>query len=94
MKNSIPYDVTLKRIKEKLDLVEQWLKHESHERVLKYHNHAEALIELLEVYNCGQIGGYDYTDTINQQGDPKYFSSLKGRYEWLKLRKQFKEKSK
>lgn len=45
------------------------------ERACNYAKKAEILIEVLEVHNCGSVGGYD-------KGQPFSYDLL-GRYEWL-----------
>jgi hypothetical protein len=39
--------------------------------------HAEAQIEVLEIFNCGQVGGFD-------RGQEAKHRTLKGRLAWLK----------
>jgi hypothetical protein len=51
------------------------------ERVGKYIAKAEALIELLEIHDCGSVGGFD----VDAGGDPMHgLLYLEQRYESLK----------
>ena len=45
----------------------------------KYNHKAAALIELLEIHNCGSVGGFDVAQ--NSLGQNR---TLRQRYEWLK----------
>lgn len=71
-------NVILKRIKSCLDAENQWAKSRSYEIALKYNAKAEALIELLEIHDCGSTGGFDRDDP-----NCRRHSELKTRYEWL-----------
>jgi hypothetical protein len=53
----------------------QWLEYEGWARAIEYENQAIGLIELLEVHNCGSIGGFD-------KGQPSPYS-LEERWDWL-----------
>lgn len=82
----VPYEVILANIKEDLESIEQWLELESYGNTLKYATSARRLIELLEVHNCGSIGGFDVIGKKHQEDMPEFHDSLKGRYAWLEAR--------
>lgn len=69
------YKFILKEIDERLKTANQWedIVHSGY----RFANYVEArgLIEVLETYNCGSVGGFD-----KGQKD----RSLKGRIKWLK----------
>lgn len=78
----------LKSIRHHLDMVKQWTRHAlefggskpsaavyGFERCLEYSYKAEGLIELLEVNDCGSVGGYDNGHTGTKD--------LEKRYLWL-----------
>lgn len=71
----------LRAIDQNLEIAEQWkecpYKVEWVARVASYSFKAEALIELLEVHDCGSVGGFD-------KGQEFPGSDLKKRYVWLK----------
>lgn len=71
----------IKRVEDNLKLVKQWENIEYTntgylENVLKYAHRAEALIEAVEVFDCGSVGGFDG----GHRGTP----SLEERLQWLK----------
>jgi hypothetical protein len=82
---TISRETILKRIESCLESVEDWAERtEFHDGNLdsayNYQCQALALIELLEVDDCGSCGGYDA-----RRGQPQYSRrTLKSRYEWLK----------
>jgi hypothetical protein len=69
----------LKAIRANLAAIEQWSEMEDYGRSYYYSSKAEALIELLEVDDCGSIGGFD-----DVRGQPEGYQSLKSRYKWLR----------
>lgn len=58
---SISYSFVAKQIKDELQQVEQWkeLGYDTINSAGEHYKKLEALVELLEVYNCGYVGGYD-----------------------------------
>jgi hypothetical protein len=82
--DQIPVQVILDAIEVELRMVYQWSVQFAEKRinvgfssnVLQYMQKAEALIELLEVHDCGSVGGFD-------EGN-KGLYSLEERYEALK----------
>lgn len=73
----------LERIKRELGMAEQWDRqqttHKAHS--LEHACKAEALIELLEVDDCGSTGGYD--KPRGQKGS--LTMTLRERYDWLRF---------
>ena len=67
--------VILKRIKEELQMLEQWREGDNLNFALDHQTRAIALIELLEVHDCGSVGGFAPGQTDQ---------TIKGRYEWLR----------
>ena len=73
------------------------LKSEYHDNANKYLNRAETLIELLEVNDCGSVGGFDKNQQgvigVQKNGEPKYadpyWSTLFGRFEWVARKNGF-----
>ena len=85
-KNSISRNLILKNIEHHLKLIDQWVQGAitNYGHAQKYQNKAEALIELLEVHDCGQVGGFD-------RGQPhSHELNLMDRYNWLKNKKDEK----
>jgi len=66
------------QIGEHLTSMNQWALYENYDYASKYANKAESLIELLEVYDCGSVGGYD-----EGQHELMPHASLHQRYSWL-----------
>ncbi len=77
-KGPITRDSILGTINEKLETIDSWKEGESWHYVLQYHNQAEALIELLEVSDCGSVGGYAKGQTEAHR------RTLRARFNWLK----------
>ena len=71
----IDYHVILKDIEREFRMVRQWIEMESYMNVAESAIRAERLIELLEVYNCGSVGGFDKWQTKR--------GTLQERYQWL-----------
>lgn len=65
----------LEKLAGNFGLIHQWMESGSIERVLEYKIRAEALIELVEIEECGSVGGYD-------KGQPRS-RSLGDRFEWV-----------
>ncbi len=72
----VPYEFILKEIRESLEQSELCNKFASDAvlyrssslaRSLEHLHHAEALIELLEVHNCGSVGGFDKHRGLDQK---------------------------
>lgn len=61
MKNppDVSRDILLKRIADHLVQVQQWAEIHSYDLANNYSLKSEALIELLEIADCGSIGGFD-----------------------------------
>lgn len=78
----ITRETILKNAEDCLRQSRQWLEHADGEGglgfALEYQNRAKALIELLEVDDCGSVGGFD-----RRRGQPEE-RSLRKRLEWLK----------
>ena len=67
---AIPRDVIKTAIREHLADIEQWKSNYNHPAyVLKYYNKLEALVELLEVWDTGSVGGFDYQQPYNTSLD-------------------------
>lgn len=56
---------------------------ETQERLLKGLIKVEQLIEFLECYNCGSIGGFDECNGVIQREEVRYSGSLSNRLFWL-----------
>lgn len=68
----------LNRIGHELGLVAQWSERPAWgQQMVGHHHKAEALIQLLEVFDCGQIGGFDKGQSRAQM------RSLFDRWDWL-----------
>lgn len=88
-RSALSYEGVLERIDDCLKQVDQWAHRyasvdgvvlDSHHRSAYEHQlRAETLIELLEVHNCGSVGGYD-----DGQQNSGQWRTLRQRYEWLK----------
>ena len=82
----VPYAVVLKQIADCLQQKQQWLDMDDPARGFEYHSAAEALVALLEVHNCGSIGGFDIVgkgmDRRDQQAEND--GKLQSRFEWLR----------
>jgi hypothetical protein len=84
---SIGRQAILDRIGEALDQVKQWQKLGNEGGVVRaaeYVHCAQALIELLEIADCRQVGGFGVHNGKVQSNMPKYRGSLMNRYRWLK----------
>ena len=91
VRKSVPYETVLRNIDDCFRRANQWRRQKGDEYsvelsgwVYKYLAKAEALIELLEVLNCTQVGGFDYVGKLGQEDHPKYYGDLQKRYRWLK----------
>ncbi len=74
---AIPRLKILQKIAEHLSGVIQWTEGRCHfSRAAEYQAQAEALIELLEVADCGSVGGFDEGQIGGNQ-------TLFARFEWL-----------
>lgn len=82
----ITNDTIKEELEESLELVEQWKNDPSN--YFKYFNKTEMLVELLEVDNCGSIGGFDKGQKI-PHGTP--YERLKQRAHWVLFGKELKE---
>jgi acyl-CoA-binding protein len=65
----------LNHIKEHLASMKQWADSKNYDYAYQSQAKAESLIELLEVNDCGQMGGFD-------KNQP-HTHNLKDRYKWL-----------
>lgn len=74
--NVVTYNTIYSEILAKQQQIRQWKSFGDLARALEYQQQAIALVELLEVHNCGSIGGFD-------RGQPPS-SSLDARIKWLK----------
>lgn len=74
---ALRYQAILEQIESELAQVDEWRDMDDYGRAAQYFNKAEALIELLEVYNCGSIGGFDKGQDSDQD-------SVLERFAWLK----------
>lgn len=93
MKRKEPSRITiLQEIFECFQQVTQWVPtHQTQadysEGVTKYLYKAEALIEILEVNDCGSTGGFDpdmaYGPRANDPTRPDHYIGLFGRFLWL-----------
>lgn len=72
---SISRDTVLKSIGDHLAQIAQWAELHSYDFVVKDYLRAEALIQLLEIEDCGSYGGYDK----NQPSARHIFD----RFDWL-----------
>lgn len=79
MKKSILIKDIFKEIEDALQQVDQWVEMKDYCRANKYSDQAEALIELVEVADCGSVGGFG-----NHTAQGITDKSLAGRYSWLK----------
>ena len=53
-------ELVKEQIRSDLRLIEQWKgSYDWADNVAKYYHKLEALVELLEIYNCGSVGGFD-----------------------------------
>lgn len=77
-KGPITRESILGTIEDNLETRDQWKESESWSNVLQYHNQAEALIELLEVSDCGSSGGFDKGQTEDHR------RNLWARFNWLR----------
>lgn len=83
--NQVIFRITiLKNIKESLSAITQWSEMQHWENAAKYAAKAEALIELLEVDDCGSIGGFDAKRGQNRD---RHWTLTK-RYDWLRNLKE------
>jgi len=79
----IQYTTILKAAASCLRQVKQWEDMRDLGRALRYQTQAEALIEILEVHNCGATGGFDKVGTFAQDSEFG-FQDLEARFKWLK----------
>jgi hypothetical protein len=68
-KVSVTREVILKNIAKYLDSAKQWRNGHQFDNAYKYASKAEALIELLEVQDCGSVGGFDPDNPLSQLSD-------------------------
>ena len=84
----IPYEVILNAIEDYLTRAYQWREEPYNpdwaSSVAEYLHKAETLIELLEIANCGHVGGFDHVGRHRQEDMLEYHNDLKGRFRWLK----------
>lgn len=78
---ALTYDGILEAIEGEIQMVDQWRCSENLDLASTHYQRAEALIELLEVHNCGSTGGFDK----GQQDSGS--RSLQARFEWLRGKK-------
>ena len=83
-RSQIDYDQVLGIIQDHLDAAQQWLGLGDFTRTATYQTKAEALIELLEVHNCGSVGGFDVCRGINQGHSMGHKHNIADRFRWLK----------
>lgn len=81
VKESVSRKAILKRIKECLHLVEQWQEYSDWARCHEYSAQAAALIELLEIDDCGSVGGFDEARGQKSGG----CLTLEERFDWLRI---------
>jgi len=58
--------------------VKQWADMESYDHALHHYTRAEMLLELIEVEDCGSVGGFD------KGQKPKHRRTLNSRLAWLR----------
>lgn len=81
---TVQRDAVLKRIDENMQQVRQWSDLAEYALAATYQAKTEALVELLEIADCGSVGGFD-----KKRGQPGV-SGMKGRdrlqvrIDWLK----------
>lgn len=76
--------IILKNIEKSLSAIKQWSEMQQWENAAKYAAKADALIELLEVDDCGSIGGFD----AKRGQDRDRHWTLTERYDWLRKARQ------
>jgi hypothetical protein len=74
---ALSYEGVIEQIERALLGCHQWMEMGQLTRAMEYQLHASTLIELLEVQNCGSVGGYD-------EGQQPKDRTLLGRYRWVK----------
>jgi hypothetical protein len=79
----------LKAAKDKLGQASSWAKNRHYDYAFAYQEAAKALIELLEVQDCGIVGGWARKTiggrVLVQHEIPEYCNGLEGRLKWLEL---------
>ena len=83
--NLIKVSTILEAAHDNLSSRNQWLEMADLGRALRYDQMAESLIELLEVYHCGSVGGFGVYKGKNQEKEPGYYEDLPGRLKWLDM---------
>lgn len=73
----------LPQVQEAYESKAQWLDAMDYDNVAKYHHQLEALLELIEVANCGSTGGFD---TFNGKDQRDLLGSIDSRYSWVLYR--------
>lgn len=76
---TITREAIVDRLQSALQQVDQWVAMKHYENAARYAAKAEALIELLEVDDCGSVGGFDKARGQNE----RMRQSLHDRYVWL-----------
>lgn len=80
--DSIKRNIILAKIRTYLQQSKLWLDSDRHESVangLRYIAQAEALIQILEVDDCGSVGGFD----VKRGQKNADMRTLQDRFEWL-----------
>jgi len=75
--------VLLPELQDAKDQFDQWMKMNEIESAAKYHARLETLVEVMEVANCGSVGGFD-----TAQDTSGLTQCVVDRFQWLKLRAQ------
>ena len=70
----IPRQTIVEKLVEHKEAMEQWLENTDLEEAVDYKIKMEALMELLETFDCGSVGGFDKNQTDR---------TFEGRYKWL-----------
>ena len=93
--DQIPVQVILDAIEEELKMAYQWSKQFAEKRIkpdystnaFGYIHRAEALIELLEVHDCGSVGGFDEGNKGLYSLEERYAALVKKKRTFLLLHK-------
>jgi hypothetical protein len=78
-KASIPIKDILKEADQCIVNHKSWAASENYDNAFQYQQQAEALIAIVEVFNCGSVGGYDKGQDVNGVRQ-----TLRSRLKWLK----------
>lgn len=73
----VSYKYVLNQAGGNLGSIKQWILMQKYERAADHHHRAEALVELIEVLDCGSTGGF--SEGQNQAGTQYLFN----RWDWL-----------